>query len=64
MGDLINGIEFLNIPMTVAIALVGLFLVLQIIGELLEFKGKVAPEFRIQLLVRSLLSVTIRTSLS
>lgn len=45
MGDLIDGIEFLNIPMTVAIALVGLFLILQIIGELLEFKGKAVPEF-------------------
>ena len=31
--------------MTVAIALVGLFLILQIIGELLEFKGKAVPEF-------------------
>lgn len=45
MGNLINGITFLNIPMTIAIALVGLFLILQIIGELLEFKGKVVPEF-------------------
>ena len=45
MGNLIDGIEFLNIPMTVAIALVGLFLILQIIGELLEFKGKIVPEF-------------------
>lgn len=45
MGNLIDGIEFLNIPMTVAIALVGLFLILQIIGELLEFKGKAVPEF-------------------
>jgi hypothetical protein len=45
MGNLIGGIEFLNIPMTVAIALVSLFLILQIIGELLEFKGKIVPEF-------------------
>lgn len=45
MGNLISGIEFLNIPMTIAATLVGLFLILQIIGEILEFKGKVVPEF-------------------
>lgn len=45
MGDIIKGIEFLGIPATVAIALVGLFLVLQIIGELCELKGKIVPEF-------------------
>lgn len=38
-------IEFLKVPAAVAAALIGLFLVLQIIGELLEFKGKVVPEF-------------------
>lgn len=42
---MLNYIEYLNIPTKAAIALVGLFLVLQIIGELLEFKGKVVPEF-------------------
>lgn len=42
---MINYIEFLNVPTKVAIALVGLFLVIQVIGELLEFKGKVVPEF-------------------
>ena len=45
MGDIIKGIEFLGIPATVAIVLVGTFLVLQIIGELCELKGKVVPEF-------------------
>lgn len=45
MGDLIKGIEFLGIPMTIAIIIVGLFLILQIIGEILEFKGKAVPEF-------------------
>jgi chromosome segregation ATPase len=44
MGDLIKAIEFLGIPATIAIALVGLFLVLQIIGELCELKGKIVPE--------------------
>lgn len=38
-------IQYLNMPTKVAIALVGMFLVLQIIGELLEFKGKIVPEF-------------------
>lgn len=40
-----KAIEFLGIPATVAIILVGLFLVMQIIGEILEFFGKVSPEF-------------------
>ena len=45
MGDIIKGVEFLGIPATIAIALVGLFLVLQVIGELCELKGKIVPEF-------------------
>ena len=45
MGDLTKGIEFLGIPTTIAIILVGLFLVMQIIGEIIEFFGKVSPEF-------------------
>jgi hypothetical protein len=45
VGDLLKAIEFLGIPATVAIILVGLFLVMQIIGEILEFFGKVSPEF-------------------
>ena len=45
MGDIIKGIEFLGIPATIAIVLVGLFLILQIIGELCELKGKIVPEF-------------------
>lgn len=45
MGDVIKAIEFLGIPATIAIALVGLFLILQIIGELCELKGKIVPEF-------------------
>jgi hypothetical protein len=44
MGDLLKGIEFIGIPTTVAIVLVGLFLIMQIIGEVLELMGKVAPE--------------------
>lgn len=42
---MISYIEYLNMPTKVAISLVGLFLCVQIIGELLELKGKVVPEF-------------------
>lgn len=42
---MINYVEYLNIPTTVAIIVVGIFFILQIIGEILEFKGKVVPEF-------------------
>lgn len=45
MGNLISGIEFLGLPATIAIALVGFFLILQVVGEVLEFFGKVVPEF-------------------
>lgn len=42
---MISYIEYLNLPTKVALALVGLFLVLQIVGEILEIKGKMVPEF-------------------
>ena len=42
---MLNYMEFLNTPTKVMTAFVGVFLVIQIIGELLEFKGKVVPEF-------------------
>ena len=38
-------IEYLNMPTKAAIVFAALFLFLQVVGELLEFKGKVAPEF-------------------
>lgn len=38
-------IEYLNMPVKVAIVVVAAFLVMQLIGEILEFKGKVVPEF-------------------
>lgn len=44
MEDLLKAIEYLGIPATIAIALVALFLVLQIIGEIVEVFGKVVPE--------------------
>lgn len=42
---MLNYIEYLNMPVKVAIILVGAFFVMQLIGEILEFKGKVVPEF-------------------
>jgi chromosome segregation ATPase len=45
MGDLLKGIEYLGIPGTIAIALVGLFIVCQVIGEISEAFGKIVPEF-------------------
>ncbi len=42
---MINYVEYLNIPTKIAIAVIGVFFILQIVGEILEFKGKVVPEF-------------------
>ncbi len=42
---MISYIEYLNVPTKIAMIVVGLFLILQIIGELLELKGKIVPEF-------------------
>ena len=44
MGDIIKAIEFLGVPAAIAIAIIGLFLILQLIGELCELAGKVVPE--------------------
>ena len=41
---MINYIEFLGLPEKIAIFIITGFLVMQIIGEILEFKGKVVPE--------------------
>jgi hypothetical protein len=41
---MLNYIEYLGIPLKIALVLVALFFVMQIIGEFLEFKGKVVPE--------------------
>lgn len=45
MGGIMDAIGFLGIPGSIAIALVALFLIMQIIGELTELCGKVVPEF-------------------
>lgn len=41
---MINFVEYLNIPAKIALIIVGIFFAIQIIGEILEFKGKVVPE--------------------
>lgn len=45
MGGLMDAIEYLGIPGSIAIALVALFLIMQIIGEVAEVCGKIVPEF-------------------
>ena len=42
---MINYVEYLNVPAKIAVVLIALFFVMQIIGEIMEFKGKVVPEF-------------------
>lgn len=42
---MLSYMEHLNLPTKVSISLVGFFFVLQVIGEILEFKGKIVPEF-------------------
>ena len=42
---MLSYLEYLNTPAKVVSILVGIFLIIQIIGEILEFKGKVVPEF-------------------
>lgn len=41
---MLNYIEYLNIPSKIAIVLVVLFFTLQVIGELLSFKGEAVPK--------------------
>ena len=42
---MLNYIDYLNVPTKLAICLVGIILFINVIGEILEFKGKAAPEF-------------------
>lgn len=42
---MINFLEYLNVPLTVGTIIIGCILVMQVIVEFLEFKGKVVPEF-------------------
>ena len=45
MGSIVDAIAYLGIPGTIATIIIVLFLVLQIIGEIVELTGKVVPEF-------------------
>lgn len=45
MGDIIAAIEFLGIPISIAVGIVVMFFVSQIIGEIIELSGKIVPEF-------------------
>lgn len=42
---MINFVEYLQLPAQIAVVVIGVFFVMNIIGEILEFKGKVVPEF-------------------
>lgn len=44
MKDAIQAIEFLGAPAWVAIMIVGILLVIQVVGCILDFKGKVVPD--------------------
>lgn len=42
---MLNYFQYLNMPTKVGVVIISMFVIMQIIGELLEFKGKVVPEF-------------------
>lgn len=42
---MIEYIEYLNVPTKVALSIVALFLITQVVGELMEVQGKAVPEF-------------------
>lgn len=42
---MIGYLEYLDVPVKIGLIIIGSFVVMQIIGEFLEFKGKVVPEF-------------------
>ena len=42
---MINFVEYLQLPVQIAVAVIGAVFVMNVIGEILEFKGKVVPEF-------------------
>ena len=42
---MIGYLEYLDVPVKIGLIIIGCFVVMQIIGEFLEFKGKVVPEF-------------------
>lgn len=42
---MVSYLEYLDVPVKIGLFVIGCFLIMQIIGEFLEFKGKVVPEF-------------------
>ena len=42
---MIGYLEYLNVPTKICLVVIGCFVVMQVIGEILEFRGKVVPEF-------------------
>lgn len=42
---MINYLEYLDLPVSIGLVIIACFAAMQIIGEILEFKGKVVPEF-------------------
>lgn len=42
---MITYLDYLNLPTKIGLGVVGLLAILQLVGELLEFKGKIVPEF-------------------
>ena len=42
---MIGYLEYLKMPANFGVVIIGCFFVLQIIGELIEAKGKMVPEF-------------------
>lgn len=42
---MISYLEYLNAPTKVGFAIIACFIIMQVVGEILEFKGKVVPEF-------------------
>ena len=45
MGGIMDAIKYLGIPGSIAFAIIALFLMMQLIGEIIELFGKVVPEF-------------------
>lgn len=42
---MLNSMEYLGLPTTIIIIVVAVFLIVQCVGELIEFKGRAVPEF-------------------
>ena len=50
---MLNYIEYLDIPLQIALVLAAIFFGMQIIGEILEFKGKIVPEiFKVRKMIQ------------